>query len=1550
MKPYSPALNQTTMNRNINVTHIIYTLVLTLVVNNLLAQQPNKPQTAQVVAPTVRQMPAAYGTNLKVNYVRTWEANGPITDPNALPVADYRDVLLTTQYVDGLGRPLQIVSRRITPGSKDMVSPVYYDEFGREAFKYLPYASPGIDGSFKPDPFAEQKTFMQGQFSDEQVYYSQVDYEASPLNRVVKSMAPGNSWAGSSRGIAMEYIFNTANEAVRIWNIGSSALSYNRQTKDVNINIPFNPATPASTTYNAGELYKNVTKDESGNAIVEYKDKEGLVILKKVQVGNIATDYSGYTGFLCTYYVYDDYSRLRFVIPPKAVTQLIGYNWQFTNDIINELCFRYEYDDLGRMIAKKVPGAGWVYMVYDVRDRLVFTQDANMSKNNQWLTTLYDGLNRPVITGVMSGYTGNREALQNLVTSQKAVGGVPPGMVADLVLPNAGQTSPFSGLYQAGNSVRLDPGFESVPNATFIAEIASAPGVDIPEESVVEGITVNKNPLSSNVTFVALSKTYYDNYDWTSKDYKADYNNKMDAGGNAHALSMPTVKNTQTAGLVTGSQVRVITDPANLATGNWLTTVSFYDDHNRVIQVNSETQKGIDIITNLYDFTGKVLCSYLDHKNPTATPAGLFVKTSMNYDHTGRLLEVWKTINDDAGKKALIVKNEYDELGQLKVKELGHKKDDNGNYTTMPYDALETLSYSYNIRGWLAGINKEYSKGLAAPNGVDPWFGMELNYDKGFQVPQYNGNIAGAKWRSAGDGERRAFGYTYDQAGRILGADFCQVVGADYTDHPTIQFDMEMGNTLRGFPAYDENGNIGAMKHKGLKLGNSQVIDELVYDYHNGGNKLKYVKDWATDASGTVGGSWGLGDFTDNNPDNPNKNDYGYDVNGNMVVDLNKKMTGTPDIDQAGGAITYNHLNLPWKIQVDGGNKGNITYVYDAAGKKLSKVVEDKSIAGKIVTTTTNYIGGLVYESKATNPADPVNDYTDKLQLISHEEGRIRYIAAKNNVAAHFEYDYLVKDHLGNTRVVLTEEKGQHDYMATMEKGPGNAVRNVENQLFSNLDASEFPTVSVPDGYPTGNSATDPNEYVAKVNGSTNKKGPAIVLKVMTGDVVDFRAKYFYRDKTNPGGTVNVVSDILSSLAGGIVNASGVTKGTLGELSDPGGPLQGALTAFRNENNPDNPGKPRAYLNWILVDEQFKYVNTNGQSGALQVENHDEVLTLYKPEFKIEKSGYLYIYVSNETEFWDVYFDDLKVTHSPGALLEETHYYPFGLTMAGISSKAINIIPNKYKYNGIEHNADLDLNMYDAYYRNLDPQIGRFWQVDPEFDNLEQTSPYESMGNNPIGYTDPLGNFRSRFGAWLNKLFHGGGSIAKNENGEWYVNKTRTEPTEDGNATIVSYKYYGKGRNQYTAAAENIQSDQEQKEFEDHLVKKGVLERTTSRKEANEKNLKAFVGVLLPNPLLKSGTSLVNRAVVPIADKIKSMGFKELQKAARSYSIELNAFFMTYGGNVASKEALLIYKELATRMLSGTGGAYQKVTKAAEALHTERIMLIDQALDMYYKF
>ncbi|GAA0563646.1 RHS repeat-associated protein [Chitinophaga japonensis] len=81
--------------------------------------------------------------------------------------------------------------------------------------------------------------------------------------------------------------------------------------------------------------------------------------------------------------------------------------------------------------------------------------------------------------------------------------------------------------------------------------------------------------------------------------------------------------------------------------------------------------------------------------------------------------------------------------------------------------------------------------------------------------------------------------------------------------------------------------------------------------------------------------------------------------------------------------------------------------------------------------------------------------------------------------------------------------------------------------------------------------------------------------------------------------------------------------------------------------------------------------------------------------------------------------------------------------MAGISTNALvgtNYPENRRKYNNIEFTTDLDLDIYDAFYRNLDPQIGRWNQIDPKIENMEAWSPYAFNYDNPVRYNDFLGD------------------------------------------------------------------------------------------------------------------------------------------------------------------------------------------------------------------
>ncbi len=107
--------------------------------------------------------------------------------------------------------------------------------------------------------------------------------------------------------------------------------------------------------------------------------------------------------------------------------------------------------------------------------------------------------------------------------------------------------------------------------------------------------------------------------------------------------------------------------------------------------------------------------------------------------------------------------------------------------------------------------------------------------------------------------------------------------------------------------------------------------------------------------------------------------------------------------------------------------------------------------------------------------------------------------------------------------------------------------------------------------------------------------------------------------------------------------------------------------------------------------------------------------------------------------------NNLQVTHTKGLILEETHYYPFGLTMAGISSKAVGMAQNRKKFNGgnelqsAEFSDGSGLETYDAVKRIYDPQLGRFWHVDPLTNQFPHIAPYAAFNNNPLRFTDPIG-------------------------------------------------------------------------------------------------------------------------------------------------------------------------------------------------------------------
>jgi RHS repeat-associated protein len=829
------------------------------------------------------------------------------------------------------------------------------------------------------------------------------------------------------------------------------------------------------------------------------------------------------------------------------------------------------------------------------------------------------------------------------------------------------------------------------------------------------------------------------------------------------------VQSTNTRGMVTWTQTRIL----NVTPAKFITTVNIYDDKGRKIQVQQQNMTdGIDVVTTQFTWSGKPLIEVERHQIGANLQEHVIVTTTQ-YDDLFRVLSVKRRITSNVGGTIVsrpdqdILQNQYDNLGYVRNKKLSPAMNSGAG--------IENLAYDYNVRGWLLGINRNYLSSTGQSGTTK--FGFEIGYDKlanssgrNFTSQKFDGSITGMVWKTDGDDVKRKYDFTNDAVSRLLQAGYEQDDATNAWNNTTMNYDVRMSNdaTIDAEQAYDYNGNIKKMTQYGWKIGGSPAtpIDNLRYTYLSGGNKLKSVVDFNNYVQTT------LGDFKTNasHPQSAAKTalntsslqsqfdaitDYAYDANANMQLDNNKDIA----------TVTYNHLNLPQVITVTG--KGTITYVYDAEGNKLKKTTQENNVTitnngtsypNVTITTTTSYIGKFVYESKAySEPALASLQYTDKLQFCSHDEGRIRAVYSNitnPNLLTDLAYDYMLKDHLGNIRMVLTDENRQDPYpAATMENVTNiNDLTDPANYVpyYTNVNYVAAPSVreTKPPGY--GYDALTPsNTWVARVRAAvgSQKIGPGIVLKVMANDRLNIYVSSWYK-KNGAGLNPDIlpVNELILALSNNIGAVSGSHGGaTISDLQN-----NSTMDLPANTFLPARPfvsTRPKAYLNWVMLDEQFKFVAAN--SSAEQVPDENEYYDngnpatgnpIVKPHNvsipALQKNGYLYIYVSNEEKDFSVYFDNLMVTHIRGPITEETHYYPYGLTMDGISSKALTFGGSEYKFrfNGYEqqNNEFADgsgLEWYDYKNRFYDNQVGRFFSQDKLAVQFPWWSPFQFGGN-----------------------------------------------------------------------------------------------------------------------------------------------------------------------------------------------------------------------------
>ncbi len=231
------------------------------------------------------------------------------------------------------------------------------------------------------------------------------------------------------------------------------------------------------------------------------------------------------------------------------------------------------------------------------------------------------------------------------------------------------------------------------------------------------------------------------------------------------------------------------------------------------------------------------------------------------------------------------------------------------------------------------------------------------------------------------------------------------------------------------------------------------------------------------------------------------------------------------------------------------------------------------------------------------------------------------------------EYQYFLKDHLGNMRLTFTASPGTDVNTATYE----TASRETEEQQFIRFSDARVITSALLDhtnGSASGNAQ--------RLNGSQNEKyGLGKSLSVMPGDVVSMEVygKYIDTNSSNWTSALTTLMGQISSHTTGVVtdgiNYSSSTN------SFPG--------AYNSLVSKSPTSAPHAYLNWLIFDKNYTFITggykqittaakESGSDVAHERIHPDADLTITQP-------GYVYIYVSNEEPNpVEVYFDDFNVT------------------------------------------------------------------------------------------------------------------------------------------------------------------------------------------------------------------------------------------------------------------------------------------------------------------
>lgn len=571
----------------------------------------------------------------------------------------------------------------------------------------------------------------------------------------------------------------------------------------------------------------------------------------------------------------------------------------------------------------------------------------------------------------------------------------------------------------------------------------------------------------------------------------------------------------------------------------------------------------------------------------------------------------------------------------------------------------------------------------------------------------YNGTIAAMHWRTdkahnvEGEEFKGTYVFDYDDKYQLKEANFGQ------TNHVLHTF-TPAGNTFRvSDMAYDANGNIQTLRRYNET---GERIHNFNYAYQNslstgtGQNEVQTNK--LTSVSGYV-------------------NAYAYNAIGQMIgedkVDVGKDQYVEYDVSGKVRKV-YSHASKhPDSLKVE--------FIYDDRGFRLAK----KNYAD---STTTWYIrdaSGSVLSIYEEDLNDATHQSLRQTEVPIYGAGKLGTIYPEQNNATAYE----LTDHLGNVRAIVKEQT--EEYIATIEDNEALDYRNPrvrEMAVFENLFETEKR-----DAHFNHTPGGEYSSYLYWRDGfqdSSKSVGPATALKVHAGDTIRLEAWARYENK------IDYARDLPLAMLTQFLGNTFAYKGGFEELnaSQVASHFNAGLAlAGFGSDGPDDT-RPFSYLNYMLFDNNTGFVDAGWMrvpldagfnAGEEGLPNRHRRVYFEQP-IVVPQNGYIYVWLSNESEDTEVWFDDLKVTRGSARVVQATDYGPWGDVLREQKKEPDDMYRWYYQGQYAERDEETGWNHFEL--RQYDAVIGRWTTVDPKRIGF---SPYIGMANNPLKFTDPDG-------------------------------------------------------------------------------------------------------------------------------------------------------------------------------------------------------------------